>query len=128
MTNTWQELTALTQNEEIRIERVKLAKKGISIEGDFELPPIARLTMEDQIFIAAFIKTHGSIKQMEQMFGVSYPTIKNRLNKIGKNFDFVEIEDLPEENETSDRNKKEILDRLNNGNLTFEQAMEELKK
>ncbi len=38
------------------------------------------------------MRCHGSIKQMEKYFGVSYPTIKNRLNKIGSQLSFVEIE------------------------------------
>jgi hypothetical protein len=67
----WQQLTDLTQNKEITIERIKVVESGISIEGNFELPPLARLNMEDQIFVAAFVKSHGSIKDMEELYGVS---------------------------------------------------------
>jgi len=37
---------------------------------------------EDQVFVAAFLRSHGSIKEMEQVFGVSLSTIKARLNRI----------------------------------------------
>ena len=37
----WQQLTDLTQNKEITIERVKVVESGLSIEGNFELPPLA---------------------------------------------------------------------------------------
>ena len=92
MTTDWQELTALTQGRQIIVERVRLLDQNISIEGEFELPPLARLTTEDQVFVAAFVSSHGSIKRMEQLFGVSYPTIKNRLNRIAGEFDFLKIE------------------------------------
>ena len=116
----WQQLTDLTQNKEITIERVKVVESGLSIEGNFELPPLARLNMEDQIFVAAFVKSHGSIKDMEQLYGVSYPSIKNRLNRISKTFDFI---DLTPVNSAGD-----ILEDLDRGNISFDQAMNALKK
>src|SRR5437016_1699612 len=78
----WQELTQLTKGQPILIERVRLTEKDIVVEGRFELPQLARLNLEDQVFITAFVRTHGSIKEMEQVFGVSYPTIKSRLTRI----------------------------------------------
>ncbi len=118
--NDWQQLTDLTQNKEITIERVNVIESGISIEGNFELPPLARLNMEDQIFVAAFVKSHGSIKDMEELYGVSYPSIKNRLNRISKTFDFI---DLTLANPAGD-----ILEDLDKGSISFDQAMKELKK
>src|SRR5580698_4352004 len=92
MTKPWQALTQLTGGSPMEIERVRLTETGIAIEGPFELPQLAQLTAEDQIFVAAFVRCHGSIKQMEQIFGVSYPTIKNRLNRLGTQLPSVEID------------------------------------
>ena len=50
---------------------------------------------EDQVFVAAFLKSHGSIKEMEQVFGVSYPTVKARLNRIAGQLEFVETDPKP---------------------------------
>jgi hypothetical protein len=72
----WQELTRLTQGKPIVVEKIRLLESDIAIEGSFELPPLARLSAEDQIFIAAFVKCHGSIKEIERIFGISYPTVK----------------------------------------------------
>ena len=90
-TRDWQALTKLTGGSRFQIERVRLVDEDIAIEGRFDLPPLASLTAEDQIFVAAFVRCHGSIKQMEKFFGVSYPTIKNRLNRIGALLPFAEI-------------------------------------
>jgi hypothetical protein len=120
MKKDWQELTRLTGGEPLIIERLKVEGKGICIEGEFELPPMARFSMEDQIFIAAFVKSHGSIKQMEQVFGVSYPTIKNRLNKIAEKLDFVKVETIPAQDDT--------LDELSRGEISVEEAVERLRR
>ena len=119
MAKEWQILTGMTGGEDILIERVKVLSNEIAIEGEFELPPLARLKSEDQIFAAAFLRCHGSIKQMEQLFGVSYPTIKSRLNKISEQLDCVKIEARPELNE--------ILDSLNKGEIDVNEALKKLK-
>ena len=78
----WQELTRLTQGKAVVVERVRLADGDIAVEGRFELPQLCRLNLEDQVFVTAFVRCHGSLKEMERIFGVSYPTIKARLNRI----------------------------------------------
>jgi hypothetical protein len=115
----WQELTRFTQGRPMVVERIRLTDKDIAVEGCFELPQLARLNLEDQIFIVAFVRSHGSIKEMEQVFGVSYPTIKARLTRISASLDFVETNPAPSRNE--------ILDRLSHGEITAEQAIQELE-
>jgi hypothetical protein len=115
----WQELTKLTGGQSIVVERVRLADKNIAIEGGFELPQLARLAMDDQIFIIAFVRSHGSIKEMERVFGVSYPTIKSRLSRIADSLEFVET------NPAS--SKAEILERLQRGDISAEDAIREIE-
>ena len=127
MGRDWQELTKLVGQAPIEIERVRLVETGIAIEGPFTLPPLAQLAAEDQVFVAAFVRCHGSIKQMEQYFGVSYPTIKNRLNKIGSQLSFVEIEQGSGAASPAP-GRNEILDQVSRGELTVAQALERLKE
>ncbi len=115
----WQELTQLTHGHPIVVERVRLSGKDIAIEGSFELPQLARLPMEDQIFVTAFVRSHGSIKEMERVFGVSYPTIKSRLTRIADGLEFVQTNPMP--------TKAEILDRLHRGEITAEDAIREME-
>jgi len=82
MVRGWQELTKLCGSSSVTVERVRLDDGEIAIEGSFELPPIARLSGEDPIFVIAFLRSHGSIKEKERIFGISYPTVKNRLNRV----------------------------------------------
>jgi hypothetical protein len=67
----------------------------------------------------AFVRSHGSIKEMERIFGVSYPTIKARLNRIADGLEFVETNPLP--------SKAEILERLQRGEITAEDAIREME-
>ncbi len=127
MGHDWQELTKLVGQARVEIDRVRLIDTGVAIEGPFTLPPLAQLPAEDQVFVAAFVRCHGSIKQMEKYFGVSYPTIKNRLNKIGSQLSFVEIEQGSEADAPAPT-RSDVLDRLSRGELTVAQALEQLKE
>ena len=127
MGHDWQELTKLIGPARVEVDRVRLADTGVVIEGPFTLPPLAQLPAEDQVFVAAFVRCHGSIKRMEKYFGVSYPTIKNRLNRIGSQLSFVEIEQGPD-GETPGPTRSEVLDRLSRGELSVAQALEQLKQ
>src|SRR5258708_32875063 len=91
----WQELTQLTKGEAVIAERVRIVEKDIAIEGSFELPQLARLGLEDQFFITALVRCHGSIKEMVQIFGVMYPTIKSLLTPIANGLEFVETKPRP---------------------------------
>ena len=115
----WQELTSLTRGRPFAVERVRLADSGVAIEGSFALPQLAQLSAEDQVFVTAFVRCHGSIKEMERIFGVSYPTIKSRLNRITSMLEFVEVDPAP--------SRAEVIDRLRSGEITAQQALAELQ-
>ena len=126
MGHDWQELSKLVGQSKFEVDRIRLVDTGVAIEGPFTLPPLAQLPADDQVFVAAFVRCHGSIKQMEKYFGVSYPTIKNRLNKIGSQLSFVEIEQ-GSETDTPAPTRSEVLGQLSRGELTVAQVLERLK-
>jgi hypothetical protein len=122
MADEWHKLTKLTGGAPLIVERVRLRDSGIAIEGEFELPRLSQISSGDQVFVAAFVRCHGSIKQMEKFFGVSYPTIKSRLARLSEQLDFVEItsEVQPAEDD--------VLSQLEQGAITVDQAVQKLKE
>ena len=120
MAREWIELTRMTHGKPIIIERVRLEDSDIAIEGSFALPPLANLSAEDQVFVMAFIRCSGSIKDMEEMFGISYPTVKNRIKHIAEHLEFVEIKTIsPQE---------DVIDALEHGDISPDEAIRRLSK
>jgi len=115
----WQDLLRIAQGTPLVVERVRIPEKGIAVEGSFSLPELARISLDDQVFITAFLRSHGSIKEMEQIFGVSYPTIKARLNRIAGQLEFIDTNPSP--------SRSEVLQRLKDGEITAAQAINELE-
>jgi hypothetical protein len=123
MANQWHDLTDLTGDRDFVVTGARLVDSGITIDSEFELPPLARLRYEDQVFVGEFVRSHGSIKQMEKSFGVSYPTIKNRLNRIAAQLQLVQIDTEPVGDPAD-----EVLDLLEAGEITAEEAAERLRR
>ena len=101
---------------------------GTRIEGHFQLCRFCRLTEEQKSFIETFVKCRGNIKEVEKELGISYPTVKNRLedaaNALGYNnsqgYNTSSAYEMP-------GRKKEILDQLENGEISVEEALDLIK-
>ena len=115
----WQDLLRIAKGAPLVIERVRIPQRQITIEGNFSLPELASLSLEDQIFIIAFLRSHGSIKEMEQTFGVSYPTIKARLNRLSGQLPYADNNPSP--------SRAEVLERLKAGEISADEAIRALE-
>jgi hypothetical protein len=116
----WNELTDLTGDRPFVVTAVRLQGSDITVGGEFELPPMAGLRYEDQVFVSEFVRCHGSIKYMEKAFGISYPTVKNRLNRIVKQLRLVEVEQFTAHDE--------VFDLLERGEISVQEAAERLER
>ena len=123
MSQEWHDLTDLIGDRDFVVTGVRLKDTEIRIEGDFEMPPLQRLSFEDQIFVGEFVRAHGSIKHKEKAFGVSYPTIKNRLNRIASQLQLVQIDLAPATQANDD-----VLDLLERGDIDAAEAAERLRR
>jgi hypothetical protein len=108
------ELRCARCGKPMTIARFRCEPCDVTVEGAFEVPPLGRLSLADQVFVASFVRVHGNIKKMEALYGVSYPTVKNRLNAIVRELDA----DLqgPEDPGV-------VLDRLARGDIGVEEAL-----
>ena len=101
----------------LQVARMQCPSCELAMEGEFEISPLAQLKTEDQAFVIAFVRHHGSIKKMESLFDISYPTVKNRLNAIAAALDKTFAAPSP---------NLYVLEQLSRGELTVEEALEKL--
>lgn len=66
----------------LSVQTMHCVKCDTRIEGDYPLPALMQLSEDDQAFICDFVKSSGSLKEMAQKLGLSYPTVRNRLDDI----------------------------------------------
>jgi hypothetical protein len=66
----------------LAVRRLCCDKCETEVEGLYPLPLLACLACDDEEFILEFIKASGSLKDMAILLGVSYPTVRNRLDEI----------------------------------------------
>ena len=104
-------------NQPFRISRLVCPTCNVALEGQIELPALVQLSLEDQAFVMAFVRHHGSIKKMESLFCISYPTVKNRLNAIAATLDRSMQAPSP---------RAYVLEQLSRGEITVEEALEKL--
>ena len=123
MAKEWVELTKITGGRTIVVERIRLPESGIAIEGEFVLPSLAQISGDDQVFIMAFVGAHGSIKDMERFFGISYPTVKNRLDKLASQLKMVEM--VPS---SSNESTEDVLGLLEKGEISVDEALRRMSK
>lgn len=105
------------------VTRISCDSCGTTIEGRFQLCRFCRLTPEQKSFIDVFIKCRGNIKEVEKELGISYPTVKNRLEDAAG-----ALGHRSEPDSTEPAKRKDILDKLNNGELSVEDALNALKE
>jgi hypothetical protein len=115
-------------SEEMTVTRLRCTHCDTAIEGTFAVSRFARLSREHLVFVEVFLKARGNIKEVERELGISYPTVRGRLDAVlealGYRVDPAAAEEVTRGKQ--DR-RKEILDALNRGELTSEDAVKQLK-
>ncbi|MCP4157414.1 MAG: DUF2089 domain-containing protein [bacterium] len=106
-------------NKAMTVRNLRCNACDISIEGDFAIPRLAQLDKKDVEFIELFVLASGSLKELEKKMNISYPTVRNRLNKI--------IDTLKYNAADEEKRRKEILDELEKGKISAEKAASLLK-
>ena len=82
-------------NNQLKVKSLICEQCDTEIQGQYELPPLASLCPDDQAFILDFMKASGSLKEMAKLLGLSYPTVRNRLDEI---IERVKLAEKPDKN------------------------------
>ncbi|GKX30479.1 hypothetical protein SH1V18_29590 [Vallitalea longa] len=125
--------------EKLEITKLNCPNCSTSIEGEFKPCQFCRLPKDELEFINIFIMSRGNIKDVEKELGISYPTVRSKLDSVIKSLGLqdeskrrserresvsLKMDSLKELKEL----KQEILDQLASGELTAKEAMERIKE
>ena len=108
----------------LTVTRLHCRNCDTTIEGHFETGRMGQLTAEQLSFVETFLRCEGKLNRVEGLLGLSYPTLRSRLSQVIQAMGF---EVGPEQADTSDEQRHQILDELASGQISSEQAMELLQ-
>lgn len=115
-------------SSELAVTRLRCRHCDTAIEGNFAANKFAQLSKEHLEFVEIFLKSRGNIKEVERELGISYPTVRGRLDAVLEALGYkVEPAAVEETNRVKQSRRKEILDQLNKGEITAEEAVKLLK-
>jgi len=105
--------------DKLKIKKFECRKCGVSFEGEFYTSPILALSEEQQSFVELFVLSSGSLKEMASILGITYPTVRARLDEL--------IEDLKQEMKKREDYKKDLLEQVEKGKISAEKAAQIIK-
>lgn len=106
----------------LTVTRLQCENCDTVIENRFQLSRFDYLSDEDLHFTETFIRCRGNIKEMERSLGISYPTVRAKLDAVIKQLG------LDSDADAQALQKEEILKGLENGEITAEQAIAQLQQ
>lgn len=109
--------------EEMKIMKLKCNHCNTIIENEFSISKFDRLSKEQLNFVEVFLACRGNIKDVEKQLGISYPTVRGKLDEINNELGLTIKKDIAKAKE-----KEKIMDMLENKEISSEEAINLLKK
>lgn len=107
---------------EMVVERLRCTHCNVAVEGIFETSPLTVLQPDQQDLVVEYLKLGGSLKDLAAAKGVSYPTIRARMDKV------IEALNVTGGKRPEERRSQNVLEALENGEISADEAEELLKK
>lgn len=112
---------------ELYISELTSEESGITLRGKFEIPKYAKLEPEQSRFLETFLRCRGMLNSVERELGISYPTVRSRLDALLDALDLPPIKDEPGTRKEKIADRRKILDQLERGEITPEEAKAKLR-
>ena len=106
-------------SHEMVIKRLKCTNCSVHLEGEMALPALARLDPEIREFIEVFVMAGGSLKEVGRVLGISYPTVRSRLDRAMAQWQKMHAK--------KEALRMKILEQLEQGEITAKEAIQLLK-
>jgi hypothetical protein len=109
------------------------------MRGEFQPDPFSVLTQDQVTFIRVFLRARGNLSEVEKILGVSYPTIRNKLDEINLAFDHTGSPaptaqgtnqglSETENNNSIEDTRKAVLQQVSSGVLSAAEALQKLRE
>jgi len=116
-------------DHEMRISKLTCTHCPTKIEGDFSSCKFCRLPAEQLAFMEAFIKCRGNIKEVEKELGISYPTVRSRLDSVIEALGYsVEKDKEKVDSQEESMRRQRILEALERGDISAQEATRQMRK
>ena len=112
---------------ELYISELSSEESGITLRGKFEIPKYAQLDPEQARFLETFLRCRGMLNSVERELGISYPTVRSRLDALLDALDLPPIKDESGTRKEKIADRRKILDQLEKGEITPEEAKAKLR-
>ncbi|HEY1409928.1 MAG TPA: DUF2089 domain-containing protein [Promineifilum sp.] len=111
----------------LHVTRLNCRNCDTTIDGHFTLGRLYQLSSEQLDFVEIFLRCEGKINRVEQEIGLSYPAVRARLNDVIRALGY-EIGEAPAaSNSISEETRREVLNELQSGKLSAEEALQLLR-
>lgn len=112
---------------ELAVTRLHCRSCGTTIEGDFSAGRFSRLSREQLAMLESFLRSRGNLRDMERELGISYPTVRSRVEAVVRALGFGprgDADDTEAATETTEATatRQEILERLARHEMSADEA------
>jgi hypothetical protein len=112
--------------DNLHVVRLECGNCGTAVVGRYRASQFTRLSHEQLGFLEAFLRARGNIKRVERELGISYPTVRSRLNALLAALGISAASE--DDDESVHRRRREVLDQLEAGRLTPDEAATKLRQ
>ncbi len=106
-------------HDELRVTRMACPNCGTALEGHFALGRLASLTPEQADFVELFLRCEGKLNRVQEELGISYPTVRSRLEEVIRALGY----EVKEAREAAEERRRDVLQRLARREITAEEAL-----
>jgi len=113
---------------ELGVTRLRCRSCGTTLEGDFSVGRFARLDRDQLAVLESFLRARGNLREMERELGISYPTVRSRVEALVRSLGFGprSDDDAPPAGEP-DQTREDILERLARREISAEEAAQAIR-
>jgi len=114
-------------SNELAVTRLQCRSCGTTLEGDFSVGRFGRLNREQLTLLESFLRSRGNLREMERELGISYPTVRSRVEALVRTLGFGPRTDADDADDTTtepavERTREEILEAVARHEMSAEDA------